>query len=906
MTDIDDRAPGRELGTVWTREVRARLSPLRLSAAREAEIVDELSQHLDDRYRELIAGGAAPDVAARSTLAEFRSGNVLAQHMAPLRQSHAAPAIAPGAPTGQVLRDVWQDLRYAARTFRRQPGFAATAVLTLALGLGSATAIFGWVDRTFLQPLPVPEPDRLFNLGARSESGRVNMAFSYPEYLDYRRFDDAFAGLVAFDPGPTVVMDFGNGAERARVALVSDNFFSVLGVRPILGRTFDAKEDEGSSSHSVAVLSYTAWQRHFSGSPAVVGRTARLNGHVFTIIGVAPKAFTGIARGSFPSLYVPVTTLGEVRPSWTARPLTDRNHAWLAVTARLPAGIGPQQAAEAATNAARPLTGTTRVLTLIEGRRGRGEPVQALASPARLFSAAALLLLFIVWANVAGLFLARAAGRQRETATRLALGASRGRLAALVLTESFLIAVLGGALGLVWANALGQLLGRTLPSAPPAPPIDVRTFVFAWLLMLTTTVFVALVPGLLAARGGIPASLKTRDVSMSGWRNVSWRQLLVIAQLGLSLVALVAAGLCFRSGARLDGVDTGIDDRDVVLATFDASAAGYPQTRGLLFYGALQERAAALPGIANASLTHIVPFEMRSDSRTLGVPGYVPMPGEDMNVSQNWVGPDYFATLGVPLLRGREFRSTDRAGSAAVAVVNEMLARRFWPGQDPVGKRVSYAGPGDLEVIGLVKDHRARTPAEAARPMIYLPYQQRYQAVLTLVVRADGEAAGQVAAIRDAARSLDPAVAPYNIRTLAAEKGRSLAGARRTTEISSVFGLLCLIVSAVGLYGVLAQAVALRTREIAIRMALGAARTRTMRLVLGDAMMLVGLALVPGLAGAVAAGRLLNNMLYESEMLDLPTLAAAMALLCVVALAAAWRPAHRAAHVDPMVALRAE
>ncbi len=279
---------------------------------------------------------------------------------------------------------------------------------------------------------------------------------------------------------------------------------------------------------------------------------------------------------------------------------------------------------------------------------------------------------------------------------------------------------------------------------------------------------------------------------------------------------------------------------------------------------------------------------------------------EDMNVSQNWVGPEYFEAVGVPLLRGREFRSTDREGAPLVAVINETLARRFWPGQDPVGKTISYAAEADVEIIGLVKDHRARTPSEEARPMLYLSYVQRYQAVLTLVARADRDADGLAAAIRNVATSLDPELAPYSIRTLAMDKDRSLAGARRTTEISSVLGLLCVIVSAVGLYGVLAQAVARRTREIAVRIALGATQTRTVGMVLGDAMALVGFALIPGLAGAFAATRLLSTMLYESALVDVRTVAAAIAVLAVAALLAAWRPARWAAKVNPMVALRVE
>lgn len=366
------------------------------------------------------------------------------------------------------------------------------------------------------------------------------------------------------------------------------------------------------------------------------------------------------------------------------------------------------------------------------------------------------------------------------------------------------------------------------------------------------------------------------------------------------------SGLCLRSAARLDRVDTGIDDRRVLLATFDAAAAGHSASTGARFYEALQQRVAAWPGIARASFTHIVPFEGRTDSRTLGIPGVQAAAEASMNVSQNWVGPEYFATLDIPLLRGRDFRPADRAGAPPVVIINEAFAQRFWPGQDPIGKTISYAGPGDVQVIGLVRDHRPRTPANPPAPMIYLPYLQRYQGILTLVARGEVEDAAPAAVIRDAARSLDPGMTPYNIRTLAAQRGRSLVRERGAAEIASVFGLLCLIVSAVGLYGVMAQAVRQRTREIAIRMALGAAQTRTTVLVLRDAMLLVCAALVPGLAGALLASRVASSLLYESEAIDLLTAAGVVAILGMVAIVAAWIPARRAAMVNPIVALRVD
>jgi macrolide transport system ATP-binding/permease protein len=887
----------------WKQLVRPHLTALSLPPTRENEIVDELAQHLEERWRELITGGASKEEATRLTQTLLRE-TMLTRNLAPLRQSRQSEPVTPGFTAGHWMADLWGDLRSAARLLRREPGFAATTVLTLALGLGSATALFAWADQLFLRPLRVVEPDRVFNLGERSKNGRIRMAFSYPEYLANQRLNHAFAGLVAFDPHVRVELDTGGGPERAEVALVSANFFTVLGVRPILGRSFDADADQAAGASPVAVLSHAAWQQFFSADRQILGRTLRVNGHVFTIIGVAPQDFSGLMRGVSPSLFVPVNMLGEIRPSWTARPLTDATHIWLAVTARLPADMSPEQAGEIATASARSVTGEHRTLTLLPGSRGRGDSVETLASSGMLFAAASLVLLVIVCANIAGLFLARAAGRQREFATRLALGASRARLIRHSLVEALLTSALGGILGVVWARALASVLGRLLPTAAP-PAIDGRTFAFVWLLIVVTAAIVGLAPALHVARANRLGSLTNR-AAQTGWRHVSWQHGLVVAQLALCLTALVVAGLCLRSGARLAAVDTGLDDDNVVLATFDVSAAGYSQPRGVLFYEALQERVAALPGVANVSLTHLVPFEGRNDSRTLGVPGYTPAPGEDMNVSQNWVGPDYFATVGVRVLQGREFRTGDRTDTPSVAVVNEALARRFWPGQDPVGKRLSYAGAADLQVIGLVGDHRARTPAEQPRPAIYLPYIQRYQAVLTLVARTHREAGDYATTIRGVARSLDPAVLPYNLRTLASERERSLAGTRRASEISSVFGALCLIVSAVGLYGVLAQAVTRRTREIALRMALGASQSGAISLVVGDAMRLVAFAFVPGLIGAFAAGHLLTNMLYESAATDLPSAAAAVACLTIAALIAAWRPARWAAKVDPIVALREE
>jgi predicted permease len=501
----------------WKQHIRSQVTALSLPATRENAIVDELAQHLDGRWRELIASGAPEEEATRLTLGLLRD-TMLTRNLAPLRLS-PPPPVPPGLSTGHWIRDLWRDLRHAARLLRRQPGFAATTVLALALGLGSATALFAWADQLFLRPLAVLEPDRLFNLAERSENGGLRTAFSYPEYRHYQRLEHAFAGLVAFDPRVPVELDAGAGAERTGVALVSVNFFTVLGVSPILGRAFDADADQAAGAYPVTVLSYATWQRLFSADPQALGRTIRLNGHVFTIIGVAPKDFTGLMRGVSPSLFVPIGMLSQVRPSWTARPLTDARHIWLAVTTRLPVGTSPEQAAAIATAARPSAAGVDRALTLLPGSQGRGEAVQPLAASGMLFTAASVVLLVVVCANVSGLFLARAAGRRREFATRLALGASRARLIRHSAVEALLVSALGGSLGMVWARALTSVLGRLLPTAAP-PAIDGRTFAFLWCLICATTAIVGLAPALQIVRATSIASFTNR-VAQTGWRRVS-------------------------------------------------------------------------------------------------------------------------------------------------------------------------------------------------------------------------------------------------------------------------------------------------------------------------------------------------------------------------------------------------
>ncbi len=910
----------------WKEEIRQRLAGLRLAPAREAAIVEELSQHLDDCYAESLAGGVTPAEAERRTLAELSGSEILARELLRVeRQAAPEPIVLGTNRRKNMIADLWQDLRYGMRMLLKTPGFTAVAALSLALGIGANTAIFSLVDKVMIRKLPVEEPDRLVVVSVDSGRG-LGTVFSYPNFADYRDGNQVFEGLVCYAQRALTLSE-GGQAERVQGMIVSGNYFTALRVRPALGRGFLPEEDKTRGSHPVIVLSYGLWQRRFGADPGLVGKAVNLNGYSFTVVGIAPPEFTGTIPGSAPDVYVPVMMQGQVSPSWKMDPLfgpRSRNLSWLEVLGRLKPGVSREQAAAALTALGSQIAmanpnsdGSPRFepkFVLEDGSRGHAYLLRDLRFPLQMLMGTVGLILLIACANVASLLLARAAGRASEIAVRLAVGASRKRLIRQLLTESVLLSTLGGVAGLALAASIS---GLAVSYTPPNNfstltldnRLDLRALSFTLAISMLTGILFGLAPALSASRPDLVSALKGESTLLvKRGRRLSLRNLLVVGQVALSLVVLVGAGLCVRSLQKLQAIDAGFDLSKVLVMSADVSLSGYNNERGLRFYSELLERLKLLPGVEAASLAAQLPLS-GGISSTLKAEGYAPKPGEDLSSDFNIVGADYFRTMKIPLLQGREFGESDTTTAPQVVIINETAARRFWPGQNPIGRRLTLGRAPDEEVreiVGVVKDSKYRQLTEEARPAMYVPFAQDYRANMALHVRTTGEPGAMLAAVRHETQALDAALPLYNIKTLEEQKSGSLYTSRMAATLLTVFGLLALALVAVGLYGVMAYAVNRRTREIGIRMALGAQRRDVLRQVLLEGMTMVTIGLALGLGAAVAATRLVRNFLYNVTATDLASFAGAALLLAGVALLANYLPARRAASVDPLLALRRE
>ncbi len=813
---------------------------------------------------------------------------------------------------------MFQDLRFGVRILFKHKAMTTVAVLSLSLGIGANTAIFSLVDRLLVRPLPVDEPERLvtFNKGAPPD---LFAKFTYSDYADYRDLNDVFDGLVCFAETAMNLSERGQ-TERVHGLRVSGNYFSALRVAPALGRGFLPEEERAPDAHPVAVLSYGLWQRRFGADPAVVGRDVTLNGQGYTVVGVAPAEFTGTIRGAAPDLYVPIKSVNS------------RNHYWLLLMGRLKPGVSREQAA-AAMNVLGPQIarqyprpdGSPRnepPFLLEDGSQGHTYLLLKLSFPLKLLMGIVALVLLIACANVANLLLARAAARRKEIAIRMAIGAGRGRLVRQLLTESLLLAALGGGAGLWLAGPIGKLLagftppigrGYTTPLSLEGG-LDARVLVFTFCVSLLAGVIFGLAPALGASRTSLVAALKDGADSGTGLRRFNPRKLLVVAQVSLSFLVLIGAGLCVRSLQKLQAIDAGFDPARTVVMSFDLSPSGYDEARGQLFYQQLVERVTGLPGVESASLAHLTPLSDDLLQRTTAIEGYKPPPGEkSIAFFYNVVGPRYFETLRTPLVSGRDFTPQDRAGAPQVVIINETLARRYFPDGDALGKRLIFGAYSSspiplqqLEIVGVVKDSKYLDLTEQTRRMMFLPLAQSYRPEMRLHVRTAQDPTAMVAAIRRETQKLDASLPVYNIKTLEEQKDRSLYTARLAATLLSVFGGLALLLASIGLYGVMAYTVGQRRREIGVRLALGAQQGDVFRLVIKEGMALVAAGTALGLTGAIAGTRLLTTFLYGVEPTDAATFIGIALLLAVVALLANYLPARRASRVDPITALRHE
>jgi putative ABC transport system permease protein len=802
-----------------------------------------------------------------------------------------------------------QDLRYAVRTLGERPGFAVVAALTIALGVGGTTAMFGVVDAVLLRPLPYAEPDRLVMVWTRTPGG-PQAAASWPEFVDWREQNHSFADMAAWR-GQSVNLTGGAEPERVIGAFVSDRFFPLLGARAVLGRTFTPAETDPATAQPVAVLGYGLWQRRFGGDPGILGRSLVLNGQSHTVVGVLGPEFDGgnaPASGWFmgSDVFLPVSYFPNKKG------LT-RGETEILVIGRLRPEVSLTQARTDMEVVARRLE-----QAYPDTHAGRGveivplhEQIVGSYRPALFVLLGAVgLVLLIACANVANLLLARASRRRRELAVRAALGAGRSRLLRQLLTESALLALLGGGLGLVLGHWGLALLMSVAPSGviPASTGVDGRVMAFALVLTAATGICFGLVPAVQASRPDLDGVLKEAGRGGSGAAGHRFRDALVVAEVTLSLVLLVGAGLLLRSAVALQHADLGFRPDHVLTAEFRLPPAKYPEPRAIAaFFRQTLERLRAVPGIESAALVRAVPFSGNGGSTTYQVEGQPEPPkGREPMAQLNIVSTGYFRTMGIPQLEGRDFDEHDTPDVPAVAVVNDTMARQVWPGVDPIGRRVRLRDAGWVTVVGVVGDVRHSGPSEPPPPQVYTTHEQDARIFACVVARTAGDPMGMAAPMRAALWSVDKDQPVWKVRAMEDLVTGARGTARAMSLLVGVFAAVALALAAVGIYGVMAYAVSQRTREIGIRMALGAASGRVLRLVVGRALLLTGIAIVIGAAGATALARLLGTLLFGVGPADPFTFATAALALALVGTLAAYLPARRAARIDPVRALAEE
>jgi putative ABC transport system permease protein len=817
------------------------------------------------------------------------------------------------------MKTLLQDVRYGLRMLWKTPGFTIVAVVSLALGVGLNTAIFTVVNVLLIRPVPVvKEQSRVVWLRA---------PISYPDYLDYKDKTQSFEGMAAATGTSEFSLQGTRGPEVIKGEFVTENYFDVLKVGVLKGRTF-AKE-EGQTPVPVVVLSEHLWRTHFDSDSSIVGRQISLNGLSFTVIGVAPKDFIGTEVGLNRELWVPLQMQPVLNPPEAARAadptssrFQSRDSHWLAVFARLAPGVSREQAATDLNNIARSVAETyrgkvspetLRSVQLLTMNGGMDPRDQAEALPlAGIVMAVVALVLLIACANIAGLLLARAAVRRRETAIRQALGATRPRLVRQWLTESVLLGIGGGVFGLIlalWANQLLISYLQTTPLATLDLGLDWRVLAFTLIVSVVTGIVFGLAPAIQASRVDIVTSLKSEDAQRAGFRRSRLRTAFVTAQVTMSVVLLVGAGLFIRSLQSANTIDPGFRVDRALTVPINLGLLRYKESEGENFYRNLLARVQAQPGVENASLVRFAQLGFSFAQFSVFPEGHADRKDDEgFSTGFNVVGPNYFRTMETPLLRGRDFSDADRKGAPEVVIINQTLAAALWPNEDALGKRVSVSGPKGpfLEVVGVARDGKYRSLGETPHPYVYQPLLQSYDPKVTLVVRTTGQPQSIVPSVREQIRALDTNLPIADIKTLREQVDLSLFPSRVAAWTLGGFGVLALLLAAIGIYGVVSYSVAQRTREIGLRRALGAKERDVLRLVLGEGFFVIALGLTFGLLLAAAATRLVAGFLFGVAPTDALTFVGVPLLLGLVALGACYLPARRAMKVDPLVALRYE
>jgi predicted permease len=813
---------------------------------------------------------------------------------------------------------MFRDIRYAFRNLIKRPAFSLIALATLALGIGANTAIFSLVNTVLLRPLPVPEPDQIVSVAVRGKNDSM-LAFSHPNYKDFRDRNQVLSGLLAYRFVPLSLSRAGAN-ERIWGYEVSGNYFDVLGVQAIKGRTFLAEEDRTLLSHPVIVISHASWQRRFGGDPNIVGKEVLINNHPFQIIGVAPQGFQGTEVVYTPELWVPISMMGWIEPGseW----LESRNAANFFGIGRLKDGVSEAQAEASLNLLAQELAreypdsneGQSITITppgfIIPDLRG------SVVSFTWILMAAVSLVLLITCTNLAGLLLARAADRRKEIAIRLSLGADRRRLIRQLLTENILLSLMGGAFGF-WVSL--WMIRLLLALKPPIDfplsvelGVDWRVLLFTLAVSMVTGAIFGLAPALQATRTTLTTALKETS-AQGGYSRSRIRSTLVVAQLAFSLMILIAAGLVARSLVQLQSMNPGFDAQNALSLSFDLGLQGYDESKGSDFLRQAVERVESLPGVKSAAVASNIPLSLNYSSNNIYIEGHAPERGTNLPVSMTGsVTPKYFKTMGTPIIEGREFTEHDKKESQQVVVVNETFVRRIIPeaksSAEALNRRVSFngtKGPYSL-IIGVAKDGKYFNISEEPRSFIWTAMSQDYANGGALIIRTEGPPEATIAAARDAIRSLDQNLPIFDVKTLEEHMRFALFPARVAAVVLVAFGFVALTLAAIGIYGVTAYSVSQRTREIGIRIALGAQWGDVLRMVLRNAVKLTVIGVVLGLLGAFLLTRALSSLLTGVSATDPMTFAIVSLLLIAVALIASYLPARRATKVDPLAALRYE
>jgi putative ABC transport system permease protein len=867
----------------------------------EDDLAEELRSHLEMDVERNLAKGMSAEEARREALRSF--GGV-EQTKEIYREQRGVP----------MIETTLRDLRLGLRMLRRDPGFSALAILCLILGIGANAAVFSWVEGILFRPYPtVSHQEELLALSGTARGESENAGISWPDFLDLQRncrlFDSLFVTKIM---GTT--LSIGDRAERMTGSIVSANYFDAIGVHPILGRGFEPGEDAGRNAHPVTVISYQLWQGRFKGDPQIVGKTQRLSGVPHTIVGVAPEGFYGTFVGWGMQFWVPASM--EENFEAGGYKLEDRRARWIEAYARLKPGVTRKQAQEEISAVA-----TRLEADYPEANRGRGSKLwplwqtpfnnaATLLPTLEIMLAVVAFVLLIVCANVGNLLLVRSFSRRHEMAVRMAIGGGRGHLVKQLVTEGLVLSAFGTTGGLLVAYWCRHALVLLFPARGGVSmhlpgEIDWRVLALSAGVCSIATLLIGLVPAMQTGKIDIAAALKADSTGVVGGSGRAWiRSGLVLVQVSLSFVLLVMAGLLVQSLQKIRNSSPGFSTQGVLFTGIDLNSAGYDERRAQTFQDELLERVKTLPGVESASFARMTPLSYGSFSETpVAVDGYEPPAEKQPIVPYNEVGPDYFATMGIPLVSGREFARADDENAALVAVVNETMAAEYWRGKNPIGERVQVKSRW-MRVVGVAKDSKYQSVREAAKPFFYVPWRQNFSVGGGLYIRTPLKPEAMAAALTREVRELDGNLALYELISLQEQVDRSTSPQMVAVTLVGVLGGLAVLLAAIGLYGVMSYAVSQSARELGLRMALGAGASNVLRLVLSRGMTLTASGVLLGTAVALLSTRLLGSLLYKVSPRDPLAFGSAFAVMTMAALAACLLPAWRATRTDPVSALR--